>query len=60
VPQEVTALNKKERALLDRIAKRDGVSIEEAASRMVSEAIAKRVRRKSGKGPAKVYGIGRK
>lgn len=59
MPEEVTTLNKKERALLTCIAHRDGVSLEEAATRLVSEAIAKKVRRKSGKGPAKVYGMGR-
>lgn len=40
-----------------RIAKRDGVSVEEAATKLVQSALARRVRRRTGKGPAKVYGL---
>ena len=53
----LTQLSEKELALVQRIAARDGCTVEEAASRLVSEAIAKRVRRKTGKGPARVYGM---
>lgn len=60
MPDAVTQLSEKEMALVKRIAARDGCTVEEAASRLVSEAIAKRVRRKTGKGPARVYGMGGK
>lgn len=57
MPEEVTALNAKELAMVKRIADRDGVSMEEAASRLAAEGLARKVRRKTGKGPAKVYGM---
>lgn len=60
MPDSVTQLSEKEMALVRRIAKRDDCTVEEAASRLVSEAIAKRVRRKTGKAPARVYGMGKK
>lgn len=53
-------LSEKEMAEVRRIAQRDGISIEEAATKLVQSAIARRVRRRSGKGPAKVYGMGRR
>lgn len=55
-----TTLTKQERALLKRIADRDGVTEDEAASRLVKEAIARRVKRRTGKAPAKVYEVNRK
>jgi hypothetical protein len=57
VPDSETVLSKAELALLRRIADRDGVSIDVAASRLASEALALRVRKRTGKAPAKVYGI---
>lgn len=59
MPEEVTALSAREREIVKRIAARDGVSEEEAASRLVKEGLARRVRRKSGKGQAKVFPIRR-
>lgn len=40
-----------------RIAKREGITEEEAATKLVQSALARRVRRRTGKAPAKVYGI---
>lgn len=40
-----------------RIAKRDGIGVEEAATRLVQSALARRVRKRTGKNPAKVYSI---
>lgn len=58
---EQTALSKRERELLTRIAARDGITEDEAATNLVKAALERMVRRKTGKGPAKVYGIrGRK
>lgn len=46
--------------MVKRIAERDGVSEDEAASRLVSAALARRVRKRTGRGPAKVYGLKRR
>lgn len=54
-------MSEKEREIVRRIAERDGVTEDEAATRLVKEALARKVRRKTGSGPAKVYGMkGRK
>jgi hypothetical protein len=52
---ESTALTAVEREILSAIARRDGITEEEAASNLVKSALARRVRKKTGKGPAKVY-----
>ena len=53
-------LTEREREVIKRIAERDGISEDEAASNLVSAALARRVRKKTGKGPAKVYGLRRR
>lgn len=50
-------LTDKEREQVRAIAQAEGISEDEAASRMVSAAIARRVKRKTGKTPAKVHSI---
>ena len=50
-------LSKEESELAKQIAKRKGISEEEAATLVVKASIARRVRRRTGKGPAKVYSI---
>lgn len=45
---------------IKRIAKREGISEEEAATKLVQSALARRVRRRTGKSPARVYGMRRK
>lgn len=60
MPDEVTALTTKERELLKRIAQRDGMTEDEAATQLVKAALARRVRKRTGKGPAKVYGLRRR
>lgn len=52
-----TALTKQERELVKRIADRDGISEDEAASNLVSAALARRVKKRTGKAPAKVYSM---
>ena len=54
---EQTALGEKEMEMIRRIAKRDGISEDEAATKLVQTALARRVRTRTGKGPAKVYSI---
>lgn len=56
MPNQVT-LSDKERDVLKRIAARDGITEEEAASNLVKGALERRVRRRTGKGPAKVYAM---
>jgi hypothetical protein len=43
--------------LVRQIAKREGISEDEAATRLVQKEIARRVRKRTGKGPAKVQGL---
>jgi hypothetical protein len=57
---EPLALSKAEIEAVRRIARRDGVSEEEAATKLVQSALARRVRKRTGKGPGKVYGLKRK
>jgi hypothetical protein len=55
-----TTLTKVERELVKRIADRDGVTEDEAATRLVKQALARRVKKRTGKAPARVYEIKRK
>lgn len=57
---ESLPLSKTEMEAVRRIAHRDGISLEEAATKLVQSALARRVRRRTGRGPAKVYGLRRR
>lgn len=48
-------LSDKEIELVRQIAKREGISEDEAATQLVQKEIARRVRKRTGKGPGKVY-----
>jgi hypothetical protein len=50
-------LSKEEEAMADEIAKRKGISKEEATSLVLKAGIAHRVKKRTGKTPAKVYAI---
>lgn len=54
---DVTTLSKAERDMVRRIAERDGVTEDEAATRLVQQALARRVKKRTGKPPAKVLSI---
>ena len=56
VPEQ-TALTAKELELVQRVAQRDGISVDEAATNLAKAALARRTRKRTGKAPAKVYGI---
>lgn len=56
-PEVPVPLSDKEMDQVKRIAERDGVSIDEAASRLFSEGMARRVKKRTGKAPAKVYAM---
>lgn len=50
-----TNLTKDELAVVQKIADRDGVSLDEAATRLTKQALARRVKKRTGKAPARVY-----
>lgn len=60
MPDENLSLSGPEMEQVMRIAKRDGITEEEAATKLVQSALARRVRKRTGKGPARVYGLKRK
>lgn len=55
-----TALTAKEREIVKRIADRDGITEDEAATNLVKAALARRVKKRTGKAPARVYAMKRK
>lgn len=59
VPESAT-FTAKELELIERIASRDGISIDEAATNLGKAGLARRVRKRTGKGPARVYQIKRR
>lgn len=52
-------LTEQEWSMVRQIAERDGLTVEEAASALISAAIARRFRKRTGHAPAKVYPIRR-
>ncbi len=54
-----TPFSSKEMELIERVAKRDGISVDEAATNLGKAGLARRVKKRTGKVPAKVYGIRR-
>lgn len=57
---EVTALSRNERLVLKAIAERDGITEDEAATNLVKAALERMVRKRTGRGPAKVYSMTRR
>ena len=57
---EQTALSERERAAIEEVARQRGITFEEAVEQMAKEGLASRVRRKTGRAPAKVYDLRRK
>lgn len=57
---EQTALSEKERNAVEQVAAQRGITFDEAAEQMAKEGLASRVRRKTGRAPAKVYELTRK
>jgi predicted transcriptional regulator len=60
VPEEKTTLSEREMELVRQVAEQWGVSVEEAANRLRREGFDQRVRRNTGRAPAKVYDLRRK
>lgn len=59
-PEEKIPFSQAEREIVKKIADRDGISEDEAASKLFSRALSRKVKRKTGRPPAKVYSIRRK
>lgn len=57
---ESLVLSKEEAELAKQVAKRKGITEEEAATLLMKASIARRVRKRTGKAPAKVYAYRRK
>lgn len=57
---EQTALSDRERQAIEQVAQQRGITFEEAVEQMAKEGLASRVRRKTGKLPARVYELRRK
>lgn len=60
MPAEQTALSEKERKAVEQVAEQRGITFEEAVEQMAKEGLASRVRRKTGRAPARVYELRRK
>ena len=54
---ESTPFSAKEMELIERVAQRDGITTDEAATNLGKAALARRTRKRTGRAPAKVYGI---
>ena len=54
------AFSEKEMELIRRIAQRDGITEDEAATNLGKAGLARRTRKRTGKGPARVYSMRRK
>lgn len=60
MPSEQTAFSEKERQAISQVAEQRGITFEEAVEQMAKEGLASRVRRKTGRAPARVYDMRRK
>jgi predicted kinase len=60
VATESTALSERERQAVQQVADQRGITFEEAAELMAKEGLASRVRKKTGRAPARVYELRRK
>lgn len=54
---ELLPLTAKELDLIKRIASRDGITEDQAATNLAKAGLARRVKKRTGKAPAKVYGF---
>lgn len=53
-------MTRAEKEIVQRIAERDGITLDEAATKLGQRALARIVKRRTGKAPAKVYPIRRR
>lgn len=57
---EHTALSERERQAIEQVAQQRGISFDEAVEQMAKEGLASRVKRRTGRSPAKVYQLPRR
>jgi len=57
VATEQTAFSDRERAAIEAVAAQRGVTFEEAIEQLAKEGLASRVRKKTGRAPARVYDL---
>ena len=57
---EPTAFSDRERQAVQQVAEQRGITFEEAVEQMAKEGLASRVRRKTGRAPARVYDMPRR
>jgi len=55
MPDEQIAMSDRERATVEAVALERGITFEEAAQQLAREGLERRVRRGTGRGPARVY-----
>jgi predicted kinase len=60
VVNEPTSLSERERQAVEKVAQQRGITFEEAVEQMAKEGLAARVRRNTGRAPAKVYELRKK
>jgi len=60
IGDEKLVLSKDEGEIAEEVAKRFGLPVKEASELVVKASIARRMKKRTGKNPAKVYGIRRK
>lgn len=58
-PEENTSLSERERQAVEQVAQQRGLTFDEAIEQMAKEGLAARVRRKTGRVPAKVFQLPR-
>jgi len=60
MPAQHTAFSEREKDAIEQVAQQRGLTFEEAAEQLAKEGLASRVRRKTGKAPARVYALPQK
>lgn len=60
MPQENVSVSDRERQAVEQVAQQRGITFEEAFEQMAKEGLASRVRRRTGRAPAKVIEFRRK
>jgi len=58
--EELVPLTDKEREMVQRLADQQGKTFDQMATELAQQGLAARVRKRTGKGPAKVYSLPRK
>jgi hypothetical protein len=57
MPEEQTSFSEREKVWIEQVAHERGITFEEACEQLAKEALAARVRRGTGRAPARVYDL---